>query len=145
MEICFFGDVEESKGPSGCHQSKRDEKIAVELQLVEQIRAEGLVNPETPGRPIVLCKGKSFFILFQGTLDLLSVVPLKTLKAFSTDVRGGLDSDAALDRARTNRLLDVENLSTTEFSAFVKLLSVYVEAEGMKEHAENAAKRTMTM
>ena len=118
---------------------RRRENAGVEKKLVDQLRAEGLANPETVGRPIVLFKGSTFLILIGGVIEDLSTVPLRTLLAFSEDIHGGGLDPAHADRLETNRTLDCENLGSEEFLALTKVLSAYIKAGTEKKEALAAA------
>lgn len=122
---------------------RRRENAGIEKQLVDQIRAEGLVNSETLGRPIVLFRDSTFLILIGGIIEDLSTVPLRTLIAFSEDIHGGGQHPAHMNRMETNRVLDCGNLDSEEFLALTKVLSAYIKAGREKKEALAAAVAAM--
>lgn len=122
---------------------RRRENAGIEKQLVDQLRAEGLSNPEIVGRPIVLFRDSTFLILIDGIIEDLSTVPLRTLIAFSADIHAGGQDPAHMDRIETNRTLDCGNLTTKEFLALTKVLSAYIKAGREKKEALTAAVAAM--
>jgi|TARA_B110000967_G_scaffold69417_1_gene71885 hypothetical protein len=109
------------------------------MKVVDKIRAEGLTNQETIGRPIVLFRDSTFMILIGGNIEDLAAVPLRTLRAFSEDIHGGGRDPADADRLDSNRTLDCENLTSSEFLALTKVVAAYIEAEEKKKEKVDEA------
>tara|TARA_B110001452_G_scaffold73386_1_gene59429 strand:+ start:370 stop:792 length:423 start_codon:yes stop_codon:yes gene_type:complete len=118
---------------------RRREIAGAEKKIVDQIRAEGLTNQETIGRPIVLFRDSTFMILIGGNIEDLAAVPIRTLRAFSEDIHGGGRDPAHADRLDSNRTLDCENLTSSEFVALTKVIAAYIEAEEKKKQKVDEA------
>ena len=84
---------------------------AAEKALLAAVRAEGLVNAEQRGRPIVLCRDAAFIILYNGSLQLLEDVDCKTLSAFRRDIHGSYSG-----------VLDCDNLTAKQLVVLARLL-----------------------
>ena len=109
----------------------REHRVRIHAPGAEVLVAT--VASYVPNTPIVLFKGDTFLILYNGTLDLLTSIPLRTLETFSEDVHGS-----------GHGILDTENLSSSEFCAFVKILAACIEGETIKEQACEKAKSELS-
>ena len=83
----------------------------------------------------MIYRDSDFYILYGGTLQPLRHVPLRTLRAFAEDVHGSGVDPAHLDHLETNRDLDFENLSSSEFCALAKVPAACIKAETEKKSA----------
>ena len=111
---------------------RRREIVGAKKKIVDQIRADGLTNQETIGRPIVLFRDSTFIILIGGNIEDIAAVPLRTLRAFLEDIHGGGQDPAHADCLDSNCTLDCENLTSSEFVALTKVIAAYIEAEEKK-------------
>lgn len=117
----------------------------IEKELVRRIRAKGLENPERRGCPIILWEGDTFLVLYNGGLQSMESVDLKTLCAFSVDVHGdGATDPASANRYNTGRNLDTMNLTSAQFCEFTKVLEAYKDAEARKKLAMDAAVKALS-
>jgi hypothetical protein len=104
--------------------TKRKRTNDREARLLSIVRSR-LNGPEERGRPIVLCMSERFLVLYNGELSRLIDVDLKTLKTFSKDIHGSTPS-----------VVNVENLSSTEFVRLVRVLDECIRGREIVERAE---------